>query len=178
MQKLLRALRKAELLLTGALFVTALCVLTVNVFFRRIPQFPALDWAEEYMRYCSIWITFIGMAVCAEDDLHVGVDIVYQMSATPVKKVLKIICMLAACIFCAMFTVASAKYVMMAMGNMQRSAVMRVPLWIVYLALPIGSALSTFQYLLKSIYFVLIDHRQLADNDKEDADDINLLDLN
>ena len=61
---------------------------------------------------------------------------------------------------------------------MQRSAVMRVPLWIVYLALPIGSALSTFQYLLKSIYFVRIDHRQLADNDKEDADDINLLDLN
>ena len=45
--------------------------------------------------------------------------------------------MLAACIFCAMFTVASAKYVMMAMGNMQRSAVMRVPLWIVYLALPV-----------------------------------------
>lgn len=178
MKKLFKTIRTAELVLAGFLFATALAVLTVNVFFRRIPQFPALDWAEEYMRYCSIWITFIGMAVCAEDDLHVGVDILYQMSPTKVKKVLKIVCMVMACLFCAIFTAASAKYVMMAMRNMQRSAVMRVPLWIIYLALPIGSALSTVQYLLKSIHFIRIDHHALADSAPEDADEINLLDLN
>ena len=129
-KKILKGIRNAELIIAGILFSTALVVLTLNVIFRRIPALPALDWAEEYMRYCAIWITFLGMALCAEDDSHVGVDIVYQLSPTKARKILKILCMIAACVFCACFSVACSNYVMMALKNMQRSAVMQVPLWI------------------------------------------------
>ena len=82
LKKAIKGLRNVELIIAGCLFGAALIVLTLNVIFRRVPALPALDWAEEFMRYCSIWITFLGMAVCAEDDLHVGVDIVYQLSKT------------------------------------------------------------------------------------------------
>ena len=92
LKKAIKGLRNAELIIAGTLFCAALVVLSLNVVFRRVPAWPALDWAEEFMRYCSIWITFLGMAVCAEDDLHVGVDIVYQLSNTKVRKLLKIIC--------------------------------------------------------------------------------------
>lgn len=177
-RKTLKGIRVAELAITGFLFCAALAVLTVNVFLRRIPQIPALNWAEEFQRYCSIWITFIGMSLCAEDDLHVGVDIVYQMSPTPARKVLKIICMLAACVFCAIFTYSSVKYVMMALNYGTKSPVMQVPMWIIYPSLPIGSALSTLQYALKFVYYVRIKHTDLAEKPAEDASDINLLNLN
>ena len=127
------------------------------------------------MRYCSIWITFIGMSLCAEDDLHVGVDIVYQMSPTPAKKILKILCMIAACVFCAFFTVSSMKYVMMAFANGTRSPVMRIPLWTIYTALPIGAALSTLQYLLKTVFYIRVDHKTLEEKDAEDAADVDML---
>ncbi len=176
-KKILKGIRNAELIIAGILFSTALVVLTLNVIFRRIPALPALDWAEEYMRYCAIWITFLGMALCAEDDSHVGVDIVYQLSPTKARKILKILCMIAACVFCACFSVACSNYVMMALKNMQRSAVMQVPLWIVYLSLPIGAVLSTLQYALRLVYYIRVDHKDLADK-AESADEINLLDLN
>ncbi len=178
LKKVLKGIRIAEITLTSILFSAALLVLTLNVIFRRVSWMPALDWAEEFMRYCSVWITFVGMSLCAEDDLHVGVDIVYQMSPTKTKKILKILCMLAACVFCALFTVGCASYVGLALKNMQRSPVMQVPLWIIYLALPIGAALSTVQYALKLVFYIRVKHEDLADKPVEDATDINLLDLN
>ena len=177
LKKTIKGLRNAELIIAGGLFGAALVVLTLNVIFRRVPALPALDWAEEFMRYCSIWITFLGMAVCAEDDLHVGVDIIYQMSPTKRRKILKIICMAAACIFCAFFTYACGKYVLMAYKNMQKSPVMQVPLWTIYTVLPIGAAISTVQYALKTVYYVRVNHEELADK-TEDAAEIDLLDLN
>ena len=130
------------------------------------------------MRYCSIWITFVGMSLCAEDDLHIGVDIVYQMSPVKRRKVLKIISMAAACVFCALFSVACIRYVAMALNNMQRSPVMQVPLWIVYMALPIGSILSTFQYVLRLVFFLRVHPSELEDKAIEDPTSISLLDLN
>ena len=176
LKKAIKGLRNAELIIAGTLFGAALIVLTLNVIFRRVPALPALDWAEDFMRYCSIWITFLGMAVCAEDDLHVGVDIVYQMSNTKLRKILKIICMICACIFCALFTYACGKYVMMAYKNMQKSPVMLVPLWTIYTVLPLGAAISTIQYALKTVYYIRVDHKDLADV-KEDPAEIDLLDL-
>lgn len=176
LKKAIKGLRNAELIIAGTLFGAALIVLTLNVIFRRVPALPALDWAEEFMRYCSIWITFLGMAVCAEDDLHVGVDIVYQMSNTKLRKILKIICMICACIFCALFTYSCGKYVMMAYKNMQKSPVMLVPLWTIYTVLPLGAAISTIQYALKTVYYIRVDHKDLADV-KEDPAEIDLLDL-
>ena len=176
LKKVIKGLRNAELIIAGCLFGAALIVLTLNVIFRRVPALPALDWAEEFMRYCSIWITFLGMAVCAEDDLHVGVDIVYQLSKTRTRKILKIICMALACVFCAFFTYACTKYVLMAYRNMQKSPVMLVPLWTIYTVLPIGAAISTIQYALKTVFYIRVKHEDLADV-KEDPADIDLLEL-
>ncbi len=176
LKKAIKGLRTAELVIAGTLFAAALVVLTVNVVFRRVPSLPALDWAEEFMRYCGIWITFLGMAVCAEDDLHVGVDIFYQMSGSRRRKVLKIICMAAACVFCALFTAACFKYVQMAFRNHQKSPVMQVPLWAVYTVLPIGAAISCIQYALKTVYYIKVGHEELAD--KPDDADIDMLKLN
>ncbi len=176
--KVLKGIRKAELGVAGFMFISALIVLTLNVIFRRVSWMPTLDWAEEYMRYSSVWITFIGMALCAEDDSHVGVDILYQMSPTKAKKILKILCMLCALVFCAIFTYSSANYVIMAFTNMQRSAVLQWPLWIVYLSLPLGAGLSTLQYTLLTIRFIRVNHESLADKPVEDASEINMLELN
>ena len=61
---------------------------------------------------------------------------------------------------------------------MQRSAVMRVPLWIVYLALPIGAGLSTIQYAMRLVHFIRVDHTELEEKPIEDASELNMLELN
>jgi len=67
--------------------------------------------------------------------------------------------------------------VLMAYKNMQKSPVMQVPLWTIYMVLPIGAAISTVQYALKTVYYVRVNHEELADK-AEDPAEIDLLDLN
>ena len=67
---------------------------------------------------------------------------------------------------------------LMAFKNMQRSAVMQVPLWIIYIVLPLGAALSTLQYALKTVYYFRVNPADLAEAPVEDPAEINLLDLN
>ena len=96
--------------------------------------------------------------------------------AVPTPIFIAVICMILACVFCALFTYACGKYVMMAYKNMQKSAVMKAPLWMIYSVLPLGAAISTIQYALKAIFYIRVDHKDLADV-KEDPAEINLLDL-
>ena len=178
LKKVLKAITAAEYAVTGFLFVAALTVLFLNVIFRRVSFLPAFDFAEEFMRYCSVWITFIGLSICAEEDSHVGVDIVYQLSKPKMRKVLKILCMFAAFLFCAFFTISCWNYVRMAWTNHQKSPVMQVPLWAIYTALPIGAFLSTVHYFLKLVWYLRVKPQDLDDKPVEDPKDFNLLNMN
>jgi C4-dicarboxylate transporter DctQ subunit len=176
MEKIFVYIRKIELFLTGIVFVSALAVLSVNIILRQFFS-SGLEWAEEYMRYAVIWVTFIGCAICAEDDLHVGIDIIFQISPPKVKKILKIICMSLSTVFCVMFVQFSIRNTALLYNTMQRSPVMLLPMWIIYVSMPLGSMLSALQYGMKTIFSVLKKTEGYADKPQGDGK-IDILELN
>jgi C4-dicarboxylate transporter DctQ subunit len=175
MKKIISTVRKIEMFLAGVVFISSLVVLSLNIGLRQINH--SFEWAEEYMRYAIIWVTFIGCAICAEDDAHVGIDIVFQLSPPRVRKILKSISMACATLFCVFFLNFSARNTMLLRETMQRSPVMLLPMWYIYLSMPIGALFSAFQYGLKTYTCLRSKEDYFITKAKKD-EDIDILDLN
>lgn len=170
-------LRKAEIAISAVVFMSALGVLTVNIILRALFS-TALSWAEEYMRYTIVWVTFIGSALCAEDNLHVGIDIFVQMSPPWMRKFLHCFAMLCATFFCGYMTIFSARNTMMLFSTMQRSPIMQIPMGIIYISMPIGIFFTALQFGRKFVQCVMKKIPDYADKPKPmDAEDIDLLKL-
>lgn len=169
-------IRKAELLVCSVVFMSSLVVLFANVFTRSF-GLGAITWGEEFMRYAIIWVTFFGCALCAEDDLHVGIDIFIQMSPLWLRKVLKIFGMACATFFCAYMVEFSFRNTMLLMTTGQKTPIMLLPMWIVYISMPIGMFFTTLRFGRKLINYIRMKPIEFADK-KSSADDIDMLTLN
>lgn len=174
--RLFDSMRKFELALSATIFMSALVVLTVNIFLRFFLN-TALTWAEEYMRYTIIWVTFIGSALCAEDNLHVGIDVFVQMSRPWVRKLLHCISMACATFFCGYMTVFSCRNTVMLFSTMQRSPIMQVPMGVIYISMPVGILFTSLRFGRKFVQCIRKKVADYADKPAADAEDIDLLKL-
>ena len=177
MDRIFGYFRKAEIAITGVIFMSALVVLTINIVLRFFFN-SALSWAEEYMRYTIIWVTFMGSALCAEDNLHVGIDVLVQMSPPWMKKFLHCFGMACALFFCAYMTVFASRNTMMLFSTMQKSPIMQVPMGVIYISMPIGIFLTALQFGRKFIQCLFKKTADYADKpQKIEAEDIDILKL-
>lgn len=144
--KLINLLNKFEEWVNGAILLGATGILFVNVILRYIFH-NSTSWAEEAIRYIIIWVTFFGGSICARQGDHVGIELFTSMTPPAVQKALKILADLLSIIFLILLTY----YGWLAMRTViitdQRSPAMLMPMWIVYLALPLGSAFMAFRFI-------------------------------
>jgi C4-dicarboxylate transporter DctQ subunit len=168
------------LFIGSIVFMSSLAVLTVNVILRQFFS-SSLTFAEEYMRYAIIWVTFLGCALCAEEDLHVGIDIFVQMSPPAARKLLKSLAMACATFFSAYMVHFSWRSTMLLLRTGQKSPIMLLPMGFIYLSMPVGMVLTTLQFGRKLVKYLRMPAKDFADKNKDDsggADDIDLLTLN
>ncbi|WP_093193972.1 TRAP transporter small permease [Salimicrobium halophilum] len=136
--KILKKIEESTIAL-GLLAVTAL--LFVNIILRYV--FSAnTTWAEEFIRYVMIWITFIGAGVCFRKGLHVGVDFVLDLLKGKAKKGLELFIALASVIFMVLLVWYSIQLVSFTRQTGQITPSLQIPLYYIYLAIPVGAALS------------------------------------
>lgn len=127
------------------LFTTGL--LFTNVVLRYFFH-SAIFWAEEVLRYCIVWVTFIGASSCVKDDSHISIDILSGALRPRGKKILKILLQLAGIAFSVFFLVISVRFVMQIKATSQVSAtIVNVPMYLIYLCFPISFIL----YLIRSV---------------------------
>ena len=175
-QRIFRYLRNFELAVACTVFGAALIVLFINVILRQFLN-SALPWAEEFMRYAIIWVTFFACSLCAEDNLHVGIDVFIQMAKPPLRKAMRIFGMLCAAAFSAFMIEFSLRNTALLFETAQKSPVMLLPMWIVYVCMPLGALLTTLRFLKKAIEYIRMKPAEFADKE-ESAEDIDLLTLN
>ena len=144
---MLKFLEKAEDTFCAlALLVTAL-VLFVNVVLRYVFS-ASTSWAEELIRYLMIWITFIGGSICVRKGAHVRMDFLLTMMPKKAGDLLtRLVYLIAAGFCCALFWY-SYQLMSFAVEMEQTSPAMELPMWIPYLAMPLGSALMVFHFLM------------------------------
>lgn len=107
-------------------------------------------WAEEFIRYVMIWITFIGGSVCFRKGLHVGVDFLVDLLKGRAKRGLHLFVNVASMIFMVFLIKYSLDLVVFTMQTGQITPSLQIPLYVVYLAIPIGSTLSFIHLILQT----------------------------
>jgi C4-dicarboxylate transporter, DctQ subunit len=146
MKSLFKLIEKIENSLITVLLFSTTVLLFVNVVLRYVFK-SSTTWAEEVIRYAIVWVTFIGGSVCVRNKLHVGIDIFVSNMPLKVKKIFLVIADIFSAFFCGFITFYGYENTMLVVDTAQKSAAMMMPMWIVYMAMPIGSLLMTIRFL-------------------------------
>lgn len=139
-----KILRKFEKGLTSILLLVVTFLLFTNVVLRTFGF--ALDWVEEFARYSIIWMTFIGGSICIYEGAHIGIDSITTLLSNKGKKTLELITIVIALIFTVIFTVKTFNLVSVVFSTGQVSSTIKIPMWAVYGAMPVGGVLMIIRY--------------------------------
>ena len=141
------ALRKADHLLGGAenVFIGgamafASALLFVNVVLRYVFRMP-LPWAEEAVIYLIVWIVFIGGSVAVRTRGHIAIDLLPLLLSPVNRRRLAIAVGLVMVLFLAVFFYYSGEHTLRVRAGGQVMPVLQAPMWLAYLAMPVGSFL-------------------------------------
>ncbi len=113
-----------------------------SVFMRYVLN-KAPTWSEELTRYIMVWAALLGMGIASRYNKHIGLsDLVVKLWGRWTPKILTIGDIISALFWVLVFFTGISITQMVAS---QRSPSMNLPMWIAYLAVPVGSACSVIE---------------------------------
>ena len=113
-----------------------------------------LSWAQEACIYMFVWMAKFGAAYGVRTGIHVGVDVLINRMNTPLRNKFIVFGLLAGALFTGIVGTLGASFVWEIGHTEQTSADLEMPMWIVYLAVPVGSYLMCFRFLQVMLAFV------------------------
>ena len=136
-------LKKCDVVLEKA--IASFCVLLfagivldclAGVIWRYVLNNP-LMWTEEVARFLAIWMILVGSSMTIRVDGHTSIDIVQMIIKNPKGRMIAYIItrVIAAISMIIMFPISVE---MMRKMGIVTSAATRLPMWVVYLAFPVG----------------------------------------
>jgi len=112
------------------------------------------SWAQELCIYMFVWMAKFGAAYGVRTGIHVGVDVVINRLSTPWRNKFIVFGLLAGATFTGIVGTLGASFVWEIGHTEQTSADLEVPMWLVYLAVPLGSYLMSFRFLQVMVHFI------------------------
>jgi len=106
-----------------------------------------LSWAQELCIYMFVWMAKFGAAYGVRTGIHVGVDVLVNKLPAKGRVAYIEFGLLAGALFTGVVGTMGAKFVWVMAHTDQTSPDLEWPMWIVYLAIPLGSYLMCFRFL-------------------------------
>jgi C4-dicarboxylate transporter DctM subunit len=106
-----------------------------------------LSWAQELCIIMFVWMAKFGAAYGVRTGAHVGVDVVLNNLNNRSKYRVVLFGLLCGAFFTFVIGSFGARFVSHMFATGQRSNDLEAPMWIVYLAIPLGSYLMCFRFL-------------------------------
>jgi C4-dicarboxylate transporter, DctQ subunit len=106
-----------------------------------------MTWAQEACIYLFVWMAKFGAAYGVRTGIHVGVDILAERLEGAARRTITTIAMSGGVLFTAIITWIGTDFVWHVRLGGQTSPDLEMPMWIIYLAVPLGSALMCFRFL-------------------------------
>jgi TRAP-type C4-dicarboxylate transport system permease small subunit len=131
----------AVALLMGSMGVVAFAA----VFYRFVLHDP-ITWSEEAARYMMVWVTFLGAGYAMGKGKHIGVTMFVEKLPGGVRRKVIFVAEAVIMLFLAAVTVQGVKLIVSLW--VQTSPAMDLPMWLPYLAIPVG-AVYMFLHLLR-----------------------------
>lgn len=105
-----------------------------------------MTWAQEATIYLFVWMAKFGAAYGVRTGIHVGVDILAERLHGTARRTITIVAMSGGILFTAIIVWIGADFVWHVRAGGQTTPDLEIPSWIVYLAVPLGSALMCFRF--------------------------------
>ncbi|MDR0771007.1 MAG: TRAP transporter small permease [Burkholderiales bacterium] len=106
-------------------------------------------WAQELCVFMFVWMAKFGAAYGVRTGIHVGIDVVVNLLKPHVRRWLVLFSMCAGAFFTGCIGTMGTGYVygLATRPTPTTSDVLEIPIWIVYMAIPLGSYLMCFRFL-------------------------------
>ncbi len=112
-----------------------------------------LSWAQELCIFMFVWMAKFGAAYGVRTGIHVGVDVLINQLPPKWRKGYVLTGLLMGALFTATIATFGAIFTWGMAHTDQTSPDLEIPKWIVYLCIPLGSALMCFRFLQVSWAF-------------------------
>jgi C4-dicarboxylate transporter DctQ subunit len=141
-----------------------MCILILVATLARILEIPFITWSEELARNLMIWLGLLGAGAVARDGNHFSVNFLFAgMKNKLVQRAFFLIIQLGMLGFCA-FATYYGLIVCIKQHNMgQLSPALQIPIWILYLSIPLCGISMGIQSTL--YYIPLITGKKIYSSD-------------
>lgn len=130
---LIRALR----FVIGVLIISAVLINFANVVGRYVFRRPFI-WSDEVMQFMHIWFVMLGAAVLTSHGTHLKMDAVYILASPRIRRALDVFTNLLGIAVSLYVILYSAQMIQMLAATGQRSVIGRIPMDLMYAAIPLG----------------------------------------
>ena len=158
MDKLLKPIDWLEdsicVLTLGAVSVIIFGQVISRYFFDYTPH-----WSEELSRYLIVWSIFVGVSVGVRENKHIGVDALIRFLPGGLKLACECLLNLIGIAVVAVLIYTSFQFINRTIEFEQLSPAMRVPMYIPYLAMPVGLSLSAIRF-AQNIFRLFVKHEE------------------
>ena len=131
--------------------VIAMFILTTVQVILRYGFNRALSWSEELVRFLFVWATFLGAAIGIKEHIHIGVDAVVNFLPANLRRYADTVVYLI--IFAFGIVLVTAGMSVVTLTHSQLSPALDLPMSYVYIAIPLGGALSMI-YSIREIFLI------------------------
>lgn len=134
------------------------------------------SWAQELTIYMFVWMAKFGAAYGVRTGIHVGVDVLINRMNGAWYRRFVVLGLLAGALFTGIVGTLGATFVYELSHTTSTSEVLEIPMWMVYLAVPLGSYLMCFRFLQVAWSFILTgelpkhDHAHVEGIDPNEED--------
>lgn len=142
-------------------FLMMMCIFVfLQLFYRYLLKDPLL-YAEEIARYAYIWVTFIGLSLSTKTKEHIRIDFFVEKLPGKIKSIVNVmikIITLALLVFLTYWGMRLVNF-----NRMMLSPALRIPLYLIYYAFPLGTALAsirTVQAMIGDIELLKLHHAE------------------
>lgn len=137
-----------------ASFMAAATLVTFAAVVLRYTTGYGLSWAQELTIYLFIWMAKFGAAYGVRTGIHIGVDFLVNWVRPAIRRKMIITALSLGMFFTCAIAFFGARWVIFIYGTGQESPDLEMPMWIVYLAIPLGSGLMCYRFLQTLLSFM------------------------
>jgi TRAP-type C4-dicarboxylate transport system permease small subunit len=130
-------------------FVYMTLAVLAQVFGRYVFNY-SISWTEETARFAQIWVVLVGAGITMRRGLHVAVDALPAMLPLRPARALSIVVAAGGLWFLGVVVYGSVALIELG-WMLERSPVLLIPMWIIYLCLPIGALYFAFEMVMSVI---------------------------
>ena len=122
----------------SSLFCVMVLMVAAQVLSRYILH-RSLSYTEELVRYCFVWVTFLGASAAAFRRRHLSIAGAIKIVPTGLLKYVKFLTGILAVVFACLLAFYGMQIVILQFQTAQTTAALGLPMWIIGLAVPVCS---------------------------------------